>query len=110
MQILTVIQQGDAYSVPIVINNGDLQVTDENTAKVRINLCGFTAQYPDGGLVYDEGYWYFPLTEEMTYKMRGGEHDLQVQISPNGINVYSSKIYKVEVGESVFKGVWLQSE
>lgn len=110
MQNLTVIQQGDSYSIPIVIKSGSEVITTENTIHVRINLGGFTAQYPDGKLTYSDGYWNFPLTEEMTYKLKGGEQKFQVQISPDGISVYSSKIYTIKVEESVFKGVWLADE
>ena len=60
--------QGDAYSLPIVLRQGELLITPEMVLRLEITIGTLTRTYP-GVVRYDEenGQWLFPLTQEQTF-------------------------------------------
>lgn len=107
---MAIIYQGDQYALPIKIKQGDTVISDEMVEKLRIGVDQFVDKYPDGGITYDNGYWLFPLTEEMTYQLLGGEGEIQAQVLfPNDV-IISSVVYNGSIGQSLLRGVWTQDD
>ena len=65
--------QGDAYSLPIVLRQGELLITPEMVLRLEITIGTLTRTYP-GVVRYDEenGQWLFPLTQEQTFAFKAG--------------------------------------
>lgn len=99
------IVRGDEYLIPIVINQGDKVVTDDMVTGVRIGFGSAVCTYPEGNLTYKDGVWFFPLTQELSYKFKSEPTPFQVQVR-TGSKIFTSTLESVDVGDCIFKGVW----
>lgn len=100
--------QGDQYAIPVDINfttdNKTSTITPDNVDGVRVQVDKFLATWPNGTLLYNDGEWLFPLTQEMSLKMFG-ERNAQVQINIDG-QIYSSGMKKVKIDTNIIKEKW----
>jgi hypothetical protein len=99
--------QGDAYSLPIVLRQGELLITPEMVQQVEITIVNLTQTYP-GAVNYDEenGQWLFPLTQEQTFAFKAGRTlPVQTRIKFNDGSVVGAKGNTLFVCESRSKGV-----
>ena len=99
------ITQGDQYSIPIIIKQGDTVITNENVQGVRIAIENAVFTYPGGHLEYSDGVWYFPLTQELSYLLEEGKAKGQVQIRI-GRNIIGSKTKEIDINECIIKEGW----
>lgn len=85
--------QGDAYSLPIVLRQGELLITPEMVLRLEITIGNLTRTYP-GVVRYDEenGQWLFPLTQEQTFAFKAGRTPpVQARIKFNDESVVGAK-------------------
>jgi len=99
------ITQGDQYRIPVLIRQGGQTITDELAEGVRIAIGTSVCTYPNGTLTYEDGLWYFPLTQKISYGLKPGKAQFQVQVKMNG-NIVGTKIKEVEIDGSIIKGEW----
>lgn len=99
--------QGDAYSLPIVLRQGELLITPEMVLRLEITIGDLTRTYP-GVVRYDEenGQWLFPLTQEQTFAFKAGRTPpVQARIKFNDESVVGAKGKTIYVSASRSKGV-----
>lgn len=99
--------KGEAYSVAFRLKNNGNPISDQVVDGVRIALNNQVASWPDGTLTYstDDQTWRFPMTQANSYAMVGGSADYQAQIKIAG-EVYSAKMRKIKVDETMFRKEW----
>ena len=97
--------KGDEYKIPIVIKEGDTVITEELVNGVRVGLGTVVSTYPDGTLTYKDGLWYFPLTQEISYRLQAGSVPFQVQIKV-GDQIFGSPEQQISIQDCIIKGVW----
>ena len=66
------IMQGDSYPIPVDIMQDGVVVTPEMVEDVEI-LVGaeIRKRYSTGGVTFENGTWYFLLTQKETFSMSG---------------------------------------
>ena len=99
------ITQGDQYLIPILLRQGGQTITDDLAEGVRVALDSAVCTYPNGTLTYENGLWYFPLTQKISYGLKPGKAIFQVQVKMNG-NIVGCKQKEVEIDGSIIKGEW----
>ena len=97
--------KGEAYKIAIVIKNGTELITPNNCDGIRVAFANQIETYPDGDITYSNGEWLFPLSQDMSYRIKGTESTYQVQVKI-GTDVFSSTKQKVRVDETMFREVW----
>ena len=66
------IKQGNTYDIELQLEYEDgTDVTNENAAVVEISLGNLIKRWP-GDVVYDDGKFIMPLSQEETFAMNGG--------------------------------------
>lgn len=101
----TAITQGDSYLIPVVIRQGETIITDELVDGVKIAIDNAICTYPNGTLTYENGVWYYPLSQKISNNLPVGKADIQVQVKL-GNNIIGSKIRKVDIDACIIKGEW----
>ena len=92
--------QGDAFTQEIEIRHNDEIVTPDDVTDVEITIGVLSKTYLDGELDYSEGVWKFPMTQQETFRFRGGYHSVQVRVLwPSG-DIEGVDLGKIYVGES----------
>jgi len=97
--------RGAQYLLPIVIKQGETVITSENADGVKVCVDTAVATYPNGGLTFEDGVWYYPITQDLSLTLEEGEVDFQIQVKI-GTNVLPSKVQKIKIGESIIEGTW----
>lgn len=98
--------QGDSYFLGFVLrNNAGQPITPEDVLDVEITVGSLTKRKNDGKLIYDNGMWMFPLSQEESMGMRPGGKDAQARIKWASGVVEGQPIYGVIVQESKSKEV-----
>lgn len=98
--------QGDAYYLGIRIqNNAGSPVAPEDVLDVEITIGGLIRTYRAGELVYQDGMWFFPMTQEETYAYWPAAVKAQVRVHwANGV-VEGKPLYGIRMEESISKEV-----
>ena len=98
--------QGDAYSVPFVIRQGETTVTPDIVSAVELTIGALTRLWP-GEVSYDEkkGQWLFPLTQEQTLAFSEGAQPTQVRVKFMDDRVVGANGGIINVMQSASKGV-----
>ena len=99
------IVKGDEYLLPLTISFEDEAITEDNVTAVRVTLSGYEAEWPNGTLSFSDGFWLFPMTQQMSRSFKGREIYYQVQIKKDG-NIYSSMITNHKAFETLFRKEW----
>lgn len=60
--------QGDAYSLAVTVTNNSQTLRIDDIEKVEITLLYLQKYYP-GQITYEDGKFYFPLTQEETFRL-----------------------------------------
>ena len=97
--------QGDEYLIPVLIKQKDTIITPENATGVKVGIGSAVSKYPDGDLMFAEGLWYFPLTQEISLRIPEGEVEFQVAVKLTN-NIVHSRTSYIDVYKTIFKGVW----
>ena len=105
------IQQGDQYTLPLVLLQGTTLIDSSDVVALRAIVGGYSAYYPNSTLTYDaqNGQWLFPLTQEMTYAMSG---DVEVQAQATFTDgtqtvCIGTAPIKIKVKHSPLEGAWI---
>lgn len=102
---MNLIHQGDQYSVTAkIVLNGEATSPD-TVDDVRMKVDEVMKTYSKGELTYSDGYWGFPLTEEMTRGFKSGVAKVQVAIKKGASFIYSN-VQAVDVGYSIIGDNW----
>lgn len=98
--------QGDSYDLGIVLkNNAGQSITPTDIQDVEITIGAISKRYKKGQLVYTNGLWIFPLSQDESFGMRPGPKEAQVRVKwANGF-VEGKPIYGVSILESKSKEV-----
>lgn len=83
---MVTIKKGDAYPLPVVVKlNG--QVIDDGTLYaveiVELSLQDLTKEWKadgSGEVTYENGVFYFPLSQQETFNLRAGKIKLDVRV------------------------------
>lgn len=102
---VTVIQQGDQYAIEVIVKLGDTVISPQNCDDMKIKLGNFLKEYSKGELLFSNGIWYFPMTQEMSLSFRGGMTTLQAQVK-SGEEIHGTPVYPVTVDTSMIQEVW----
>lgn len=93
--------RGDEYLIPIIIKQEETVITPEIATGVKVGLGPAVSTWPGGSLTFSEGIWYFPLSEEISYRIPRGRVDFQVKVTV-GNQIVSSDTTQVDVYGTVF--------
>ena len=92
------IMQGDSYPIPVDITQDGMAVTPEMVDEVEITVGSDVRKtYSSGGVYYDDGQWYFRLSQEETFQMDGEEVILRIKY-PRG-DVLGARIGIINASE-----------
>lgn len=76
-----IIMQGDAYYVPIDIKQDGVVLTPEMIDTVEVSASSSVRKTnSDGGVVYQNGRWYFRLSQNDTLNLEPGAHYVQTRV------------------------------
>lgn len=98
--------QGDAYSLGFqILNNAGNSVTPEDIQDIEITIGHLRKTYKNAQVVYENGLWLFPLSQNETFRFMPAAVKAQVRVMwANGI-IEGAPIYGVRIGESLSKEV-----
>lgn len=98
--------QGDAYYLGIrILNNAGFPVTPQDVKDVEISLGHLCKNYRRAELLYSDGLWLFPLSQEESFGFFPQAVKAQVRLVwANGV-VEGKPLYGVRIGESISKEV-----
>lgn len=98
--------QGDAYYLGIrILNNAGFPVTPQDVEDLEIALGHLCKNYRRAELVYSDGLWLFPLSQEESFGFFPQAVKAQVRLVwANGV-VEGKPLYGVRIGESISKEV-----
>lgn len=98
--------QGDSYSLGIrILNNAGSTVTPEDVKDVEITIGHLIKSYLNAELIFRDGLWMFPLSQQDTFRFWPSSLRAQVRVVwANGV-IEGKKIYGVRIDESISKEV-----
>ena len=98
--------QGDACYLGIrILNNAGFPVSPEDVVDVEITIGHLVRTWRGEELVWQDGMWFFPMTQEETQEYWPAAVKAQVRIHwANGV-VEGKPIYGVRIEESISKEV-----
>lgn len=98
--------QGDSYSLGIrILNNAGNPVTPEDVKDVEISIGHLNKSYRKSELIYSDGRWLFPLSQQETFGYLPSAVKAQARVVwMNGI-VEGKPIYGIRINESTSKEV-----
>lgn len=98
------IYQGDQYLIPITVTKQGVPITPSDIDGIKIKIGKFLEKYPEGNLIFSEGQWFFPLTQEQSLSFN---HSVDVQVQTLiGNEIKGSGVAKVDIGNSIIKDEW----
>ncbi len=98
--------QGDSYNLGIrILNNAGRLVTPEDVKDVEITIGHLRKTYMNSELLYKDGLWLFPLSQQDTFRYWPSSVKAQVRVVwANGV-VEGKPLYGVRIDESISKEV-----
>lgn len=64
------IMRGDSYYIPVDITHDGVTVTPDMVDEIEISVGSALQKYmSDGSVIYDNGTWYFRLSQEETFAL-----------------------------------------
>lgn len=90
--------RGDAYEIALALTDEEGNpITTEEVAEVEISLGDVTKTYTSGDVVYDDGKWLFPLTQDETLFTLAPVSGLQVRVKYLLGDVVGAKVGNVYI-------------
>lgn len=87
------IMQGDSYPIPVEITQDGIAITPELVEEVEITIgTAVRKTYTGGGIAYEEGMWYFRLTQEESFTLSGSDEVVVRVKYPQTNNVVGAKV------------------
>ena len=101
-----IIMQGDSYYLGIeILNNAGNPVTPDDVNDVEIVICRLRKTYKNAELIYREGLWLFPLSQQNTLNFYPSAAKGQVSVVwKNGVKE-GRPLYGIRIIESISKEV-----
>lgn len=98
--------QGDSYYLGIrILNNAGYPVTPKDISDVEISIGHLIKNYHSAELLYSDGYWLFPLSQEETFEYWPKVVKAQVRVVwSNGV-VEGKPLHGIRIQESISKEV-----
>lgn len=98
--------QGDSYGLEIeVLNDDGVAVTTADVSDMEITIGHLIKTYKSGEVTYSDGKWFFPVTQEETFKFPPAAVPAQLRIVWNNKQVEGVSLGKIHVTESLSKEV-----
>lgn len=102
--------QGDSYPVKLKIAALDgTVITSEMCVCVEVTLGKIIRTWPDGGVQYQGGYWYMPLTQKQTFSMASSPQEVQARVSFRDGKVIGGNGEAVRLDASLSRAILPQS-
>jgi len=99
-KIISVIKQGDQYYLPFFIKDHGVEVTPDNSDDIRIKVGKIVKTLSSGDLVFINGRFLFPITQEQSLSWKG---DVRCQAQRKiGDDVRGTDVYSICVQPSIF--------
>lgn len=98
--------QGDAYYLGIrILNNAGNPVVPEDIRDLEITVGHLSKNYRRAEIIYSDGLWLFPLSQEESFGFYPNSAKAQVRLVwANGV-VEGKPVYGLRMGESISKEV-----
>ena len=98
--------QGDSYNLGIrILNNAGSPVAPGDVKDVEITIGHLSKSYMNAELLYNDGLWMFPLSQQETFRYWPSSVKAQVRVAwANGV-VEGKPLYGVRIDESMSKEV-----
>ena len=98
--------QGDSYNLGInILNNAGSPVTPDDIKDVEITIGNLRKTYLNAEIIFRDGVWLFPLSQEETFGYWPSSVKAQVRVMwANGV-VEGKPLYGVRISESISKEV-----
>ena len=98
--------QGDSYKLGIrILNNAGSLVTPVDVKDVEITIGHLRKTYMNAQLEYNDGMWFFPLSQQATFQCWPSAVKAQVRVLwANGV-VEGKSLYGIRINESISKEV-----
>lgn len=76
------IMQGDSYSIPIEISTGEnmFAIDISELDELEIIIGNIRKTLNKGTITFNDGIFYFPISQKETFSLEDGEHDIQVRV------------------------------
>jgi hypothetical protein len=106
--------QGDSYGLKIEIlkdstdsdgNPVDEAVTPDEVSDVEITVGFFRKTYANGEVLYIDGYWIFPISQEESFKLPATRVKAQVRVAWKVGSIEGVSLGDIRVHESIRKVV-----
>ena len=98
--------QGDYYGLKIEILSADGEaVTSDDVSDVEITVGFVRKTHADFDIIYNDGFWIMPLTQEETFKMPATRVKAQVRVKWKDGSVEGASLGEILVHESISKEV-----
>lgn len=97
--------QGDAYKLSFVIKQGATAVTPDLADDVELVVGNLRKTFSDGEVSFENGRWYFPLTQDETFNLSGVYQKAQVRVKFKGGDIVGKRLKDINVGISLSQEV-----
>lgn len=98
--------QGDSYYLGIrILNNAGNPVAPEDVSDVEITVGHLAKTYRRAEILYRDGVWLFPLSQEESFGFYPAPVKAQVRVVWAGGIVEGKPLYGVRIHESISKEV-----
>ena len=98
--------QGDSYQLSVLLkNNAGQPITPLDVKDVEITIGRRIKRYSDGNILFEDGLWLFPVSQEESFDFYPMKAKGQVRVKWNGGVVEGQELMGIRVQESVSKGV-----
>lgn len=97
------IMQGDAYSIPIRIRSGNVEITPDMVESIEFVIGSITKSYPNEVSFTDS--WQFPLTQEESFQLSPNMQPLQIRIKFLSGEIIGRKYGCISIESSISKAV-----
>lgn len=98
--------QGDSYNLGIrVLNNAGNPVTPDDIQNIEIAIGNLRKTYLDAQLIYQNGLWMFPLSQQETFRYWPDSVKAQCRVVWANGAIEGKPIYGIRIQESISKEV-----
>ena len=98
--------QGDSFGLKIeVLKESDEAVTLSEVSDVEITVGFLRKTYAKGEVLYSDGIWVFPITQEESFKSPATRVKAQVRVVWKDGSVEGASLGEIRVHESISKVV-----
>lgn len=98
--------QGDSYYLSIRLkNNAGQPITPLDVEDVEVTIGRRTKSYKNGKILFEDGLWFYPVTQAESFEFRPMKANAQVRVKWNGGVIEGQELTGIRVQESSSKEV-----